>query len=382
MVSYFSGATKYSYDTLAISRPELYNFLVDQIPEEKLILGKQVQELVFQGIAQEESSAPSLPGSEPRSMSISGHAHRVTPADAEKNGSVMTTDPSLVNERVPSRGTERSFIVCTDGTRYDGIIIGADGAYSVTRRHLYKHLREKGLLTESSLKDEENKQNRMQAQFRVLVGMTRELDPDRFELVKNVSSDVRVLVSQGDKPFMFWCVPVTGNRICWMLDELLPESFTCPDVEDFTQDQDVIQKLCESVRSIPSPCGKGISVGEIIEDLTPSGTAMLLSREEGYFSPRTHDNVALMGDYPTAIDSFETAAREVNRRGTSRIEDRLRSYDVERRAEAEHAVKQAGRFARLLLQKTLDVRSGVDGSRERDEEMRDGELQRLLQELQ
>ncbi|KAG0276546.1 hypothetical protein BGZ95_007410 [Linnemannia exigua] len=110
--------------------------------------------------------------------------------------------------------------------------------------------------------------------------MTRELDPDRFELLKNEYSDVRVLVSHnGDRPFM-----------------------TCPEIEDFTQDQQAIFNLSESVRSIRFPCGgednmrQAITLGEIILDSTPSGTPALLSREEGYFSTWTHGNIALMGD--------------------------------------------------------------------------------------
>lgn len=81
-----------------------------------------------------------------------------------------------------------------------------------------------------------------------------------------------------------------------MLEEKLAEELICPEIEDFTQDQQAISQLCESVRSIPSACSKGITVGEIILDSTPEGTAMLLSREEGYVSTWTHGNVALMGD--------------------------------------------------------------------------------------
>lgn len=81
-----------------------------------------------------------------------------------------------------------------------------------------------------------------------------------------------------------------------MLEEKLAEEQICPEIEDFTQDQQAISQLCESVRSIPSACGKGVTVGEIILDSTPKGTTMLLSREEGYVSTWTHGNVALMGD--------------------------------------------------------------------------------------
>ncbi|KAK3839786.1 MAG: hypothetical protein J3R72DRAFT_447567 [Linnemannia gamsii] len=107
-------------------------------------------------------------------------------------------------------------------------------------------------------------------------------------------------------PPKFWCVPMSGNKLCWMLDQQLAQEQICPEIEDFSQDQQAIHDLCESVRSIPFPCGEEggggedkrqtITLGEIILDSTPSGTPMLLSREEGYFSTWTHGNIALLGD--------------------------------------------------------------------------------------
>ncbi|KAG0060456.1 hypothetical protein BGZ89_012255 [Linnemannia elongata] len=300
----FEEYNRYEYDTLAISRPELYNFLVDRIPEEKLVLGKQVQELVFQDIAHDgtRSAAPVLvpvPGTGDSNRS-SGSTGRGTEAKveevqadgvgAERGGTIMTTMPLMDNHSGStthaSNIASATVVVCTDGSRYEGIIVGADGAYSTVRLSLYRHLRERGLLMSAAADKEGNEgihHGPMRAQFRVLVGQTRELDPARFELLKYEYSD-------------FWCVPMTGNRICWMLEEKLAEEQICPEIEDFTQDQQAISQLCESVRSIPSACGKGVTVGEIILDSTPKGTTMLLSREEGYVSTWTHGNVALMGD--------------------------------------------------------------------------------------
>ncbi|OAQ33007.1 hypothetical protein K457DRAFT_134646 [Linnemannia elongata AG-77] len=439
--------TRYEYDTLAISRPELYNFLVDRIPEEKLVLGKQVQELVFQDIAHDgtRSAAPVLvpvPGTGDSDRS-SGSTGRGTEAEveevqadgvgAERGGTIMTTMPLMDNHSGSTTHASNiataTAVVCTDGSRYEGIIVGADGAYSTVRLSLYRHLRERGLLMSAAADKEGNEgihHGPMRAQFRVLVGQTRELDPARFELLKYEYSDVRVLVSQeGAHPFAFWCVPMTGNRICWMLEEKLAEEQICPEIEDFTQDQQAISQLCESVRSIPSACGKGVTVGEVILDSTPKGTTMLLSREEGYVSTWTHGNVALMGDachkalpytgqpilqagkdaiklanvlYAHSLDaspslacspplpsslnsitgsestfeavdpsmaisssgpssaaagaasgcSHETSGGRGNEMRRS-IGERLRSYEAERGAEAEHAVRRAGLVSRLLL---------------------------------
>lgn len=111
---------------------------MDQIPPEKLLLGKQVQDVV-----QHDSMAT---------------------------------------------------CICTDGSRYQGIIIGADGAYSSVRQSLYRQLKDNGLLAASD-------QRPLRYRYRALVGMTKPLDPGRFALIASEHSDTRMLVSRGDKPF-------------------------------------------------------------------------------------------------------------------------------------------------------------------------------------
>ncbi|KAF9982654.1 hypothetical protein BGZ65_002620, partial [Modicella reniformis] len=217
--SAFSFA-RYGYHTLAISRPELYNQLVDQIPPEKLLLGKQVQ-------------------------------------DVMQDDSVATC-------------------ICTDGSSYQGIIIGADGAYSSVRLSLYRQLKDKGLLAAQDHRP-------LQYQYRALVGMTKPLDPNRFALIKSEHSDTR-----------FWYVPMTGNRLCWMLDELLMEPMVCPEVEDWSMMPQAVLDMCINYRAMQSPL-EGTLLGELF-DLTPAGTIAALSREEGFFSTWIHGKVALMGD--------------------------------------------------------------------------------------
>lgn len=123
-----------------ISRPELYNFLVDQIPGEKIQFGKQVSHV--------------------------------------------------------ERDDDAATCICVDGSKYRGIIIGADGAYSSVRLSLYKDLKEQGLLPISDYKP-------MWYRSKALVGMTRPLDPERFGMFgeKAYFSDVKVLVYRGDTPF-------------------------------------------------------------------------------------------------------------------------------------------------------------------------------------
>ncbi|KAF9180555.1 hypothetical protein BGZ51_006111 [Haplosporangium sp. Z 767] len=200
--------------TFSKDRPELYNILVDQIPAEKFLLGKQVQEV-------------------------------------RQNDTV-------------------AICRCTDGSSYQGIIIGADGAYSTVRLSLYRQLKGAGLLDAQDYKP-------MQYERQALVGMTQPLESEQFTLIKNEYSDIRVLVSQGRKPF----TP-------------LAERYDCPEVEDFSGNQQKIDEMCAMYRAMQSPL-QGVLLGDLF-DMTPAGTMLALPREERVFVTWTHGKIALMGD--------------------------------------------------------------------------------------
>ncbi|KAG0358267.1 hypothetical protein BGZ54_010494, partial [Gamsiella multidivaricata] len=127
--------SRFGYDALAISRPELYNSLISHIPPSKLHLGKQVADVSFRHFQE--------------------HDEDISKAAA---------------------------CVCTDGSTYEGIIIGADGAYSSVRRSLYRQLKDRNMLT---AQDREPMRFASQA----LVGMTRPLDPERFAWLRKEHSE-------------------------------------------------------------------------------------------------------------------------------------------------------------------------------------------------
>ncbi|KAG0199750.1 hypothetical protein BGX28_007012 [Mortierella sp. GBA30] len=291
--------SRYGYYSLAISRPELYNVLVERVPTEKFLLGKQVQEVRQDG--------------------------------------------------------DRARCVCVDGSSYQGIIIGADGAYSNVRLNLYRYLKDKDAL---AIQDRAP----MRYEYQALVGMTKPLDHERFKFVTKEHSDARVLVSQGQRPFTSWCVPMTGNRICWMLDEPLPEPRDCPEVENLSYNQQAVHDMCERYRAMQSPL-EGVHLGELF-DLTPAGTMLSLPREQASFSTWTHGKIALMGDachkalpyggqpmvqagYDAAMLANVLYAHSLDPSHQD-VEVRLRSYEAARRAEAKDAVESSRQFGHLL----------------------------------
>ncbi|KAF9376098.1 hypothetical protein CPB97_011047 [Podila verticillata] len=238
-INFAFARERHGYYNRVISRPELYNFLVDQIPGEKIQLGKQVSHV--------------------------------------------------------ERDNEAATCICTDGSQYRGIIIGADGAYSAVRLSLYKDLKEQGLLPTIDYKP-------MWYRSKALVGMTRPLDPERFGVFGKQAyfSDVKVLVSRGDTPFTLWCVPMSGNRMCWTLEYPLGTGTSgekeeeAPEVEDLSYDAKLVQGLCSAFRSFPSPY-EGVLIGELL-DAAPPNTIFSLPREETSVSTWTAGSIALMGD--------------------------------------------------------------------------------------
>ncbi|KAG0352243.1 hypothetical protein BG005_008286 [Podila minutissima] len=249
-INFAFARERHGYHNRVISRPELYNFLVDQIPAEKIQLGKQVTH-----VEQDDDAAT---------------------------------------------------CICTDGSKYRGIIIGADGAYSAVRMSLYKGLKEKGLLPASDYKP-------MWHRSKALVGMTYP-DHERFGVLgtKAYVSDVKVLVSRGDTPFTLWCVPMSGHRICWTLEYPLASGAKeeAPDVEDLSYDARSVQGLCSVFRSLPSPY-EGVLIGELL-DAAPPNTIFSLPREEASVSTWTAGSIALMGDASHKGKQFQLACIKIN----------------------------------------------------------------------
>ncbi|KAG0044637.1 hypothetical protein BGZ83_010141 [Gryganskiella cystojenkinii] len=290
--------TRYGYHNRVISRPELYNILVDLVPQSKLLLGKQVDSV-------------------------------------RQQGSITTVD-------------------CIDGSSYSGIIVGADGAYSNVRLNMYRQLRDQNLLPALDRKP-------LQYRYQALVGMTKPLDPVKFAMSSD-HSKVRVVVSEGKTPFTFWCVPMTMNRICWMLDRPLGETHACPDVEDLSYHPELVAEMTGVFQSHASPI-KGVTIHDIFE-ATPEGTMLALPREEAFFTTWSSGKVVLMGDathkvIPYGGQSMVQAgydavalANILYRQSLDPSRDiipELALYAVHRRAAVKNAVEYSHLWAELLF---------------------------------
>ncbi|KAF9974742.1 hypothetical protein BGZ73_001797 [Actinomortierella ambigua] len=97
-----------------------------------------------------------------------------------------------------------------DGMDYDGhIVIGADGAYSAVRQHLFRNLKKRGQPVPES--DLENFRFDMIA----TTGTAKNLDRWMYRALRESSVDMMAIVSD-DGPHTAWLLPLKGERIGWL----------------------------------------------------------------------------------------------------------------------------------------------------------------------
>lgn len=128
----FHDRTGYEY--IVFSRPELYELIRQRVPEEKVLMGKRVNKI------------------------------RQLPLDG---------------------GVE---VVCHDHSVYTAdILIGADGAYSTIRYHMYKNMTEAGTLPASDAEE-------LAMPYVCMVGTTTPQDPEKYPELKDTVTHLRHVI--------------------------------------------------------------------------------------------------------------------------------------------------------------------------------------------
>ncbi|KAI9238769.1 hypothetical protein MVEG_10896 [Podila verticillata NRRL 6337] len=99
---------------------------------------------------------------------------------------------------------------CSDGSTYYGdIIIGADGAHSLTREKMYVQLREQGKLPEVDM-------DYSIYEHVAIGGVTDPLDHNLYPSIKSDSAEFQVIYTK-DYPCTLWYMPVGGSRVAWYI---------------------------------------------------------------------------------------------------------------------------------------------------------------------
>ncbi|KAG0331370.1 hypothetical protein BG004_001697 [Podila humilis] len=218
-----------------VARPELYDLLTRQIPKEKIHLNKKVVDFV-------------------------------------------ETDLEIT-------------INCTDGTSYHGdILVGADGAYSSVRKHLFKVLKERNELPASD--DEPLPFDNV-----CLVGQTDVLDPEEFPELKLPHSQFRTGIRENN--FLTYVFTTKHDTICWSVVQYLDSGISKDrdSLHNIEWGPDAAEAMCNQVRHFKVPCGKedNMALGELI-DRTPKNLISKVMLEEKVFETWYGGRTVLIAD--------------------------------------------------------------------------------------
>lgn len=136
-IDFTFGERQYGYAGFVMSRPALFDLLRSRVPEEKMLLRKQVSNVIE------------------------------TPSEVR--------------------------VVCADGSEYSGdILVGADGAYSTVRENVYKSLSAQGKLPETDSKP-------MELTHVVVLGVSEPMDPVKYPRLMDHFSTFEMTLFR-DKP--------------------------------------------------------------------------------------------------------------------------------------------------------------------------------------
>ncbi|KAF9407895.1 hypothetical protein BGZ94_002525, partial [Podila epigama] len=230
-VRQIGGAGYYS-----LARADLYNFLWHQVPRENIYLGKRI---------------------------LSFH-----------------------------QDDEGVIAYSSDGMSFHGdILIGADGAYSAVRQHLYKELKARGKLPAS---------DDMTPPYTCvcLVGQTHPLDPEEFPVLQLPLSQAHFVL--GDFDYTWMAFTSKRNTICWMVIQFLnKESSKANDAFRCSEwGAEAAEAMSKEVRHFKLPGGKDstvLTVGDLI-DRTPKDLISKVMLEEKVYDTWWGGRTVLLGD--------------------------------------------------------------------------------------
>ncbi|KAG0332849.1 hypothetical protein BG004_001072 [Podila humilis] len=244
--SYYKGKLQYTADLTArvtlcgaeeyiVARPDLYALLLRQIPKENIHMNKKVLNFLQNDIG--------------------------------------------------------TMIRCHDGSSYHGdILVGADGAYSAVRQHLYKVLKEKNRLPKS---------DDVPLPFDTisLVGQTEVLDSEEFPELKLPHSQFRGMVCEDN--YVAAGFTTKADTICWMVVQHLDKN-SAKTNDAFRNSEwgpEAADAMCKQVRHLHVPYGKdeNLTVGDLI-DRTPKHLISKVMLEEKVFDTWYGGRTVLLGD--------------------------------------------------------------------------------------
>ncbi|KAG0038842.1 hypothetical protein BGZ83_002975 [Gryganskiella cystojenkinii] len=183
---------------------------------------------------------------------------------------------------------EGVMIRCADGTTYHGdVLVGADGAHSGVRQHLYKTLEKENKLPLSDSKD-------MSKGFMAMVGTTNPLDPEKFPFVNTTTSPFAQVIGRGTS-FNWSEFPMPNHQVCWVVVSQVASLEESERIKFRNSEwgPESNPEFIALVRDFKVP-GAG-TLGTLI-DATPSENISRVFLEEKLFETWAHGRTVLIGD--------------------------------------------------------------------------------------
>ncbi|KAF9936882.1 hypothetical protein BGZ67_001899 [Mortierella alpina] len=176
---------------------------------------------------------------------------------------------------------------CADGSFYKSdIVVGADGAYSAVREHMYNGLAAKGKLSANDAMP-------MSYDQHCLVGVSEPLDPKDHEMLRRETSDFEIVIPKCD-PFYAIYMPLPGDRVSWAVIHNVPRAEAKSGEGKLSEwGPEASAEMANFVRHQRSPF-KG-TLGDII-DKTPKELISKIMLEEKYFESWYDGRIVLLGD--------------------------------------------------------------------------------------
>ncbi|KAG0293460.1 hypothetical protein BGZ96_002802 [Linnemannia gamsii] len=220
------------YERILFARPELYDLLYRQVPSSKVHFSKKIVSF-----------------------------------EQDEGGVTIT-----LGDNTTARGD---------------ILVGADGAHSAVRNHLYKTLNSQGLLPDIDAKP-------MSVAYISLVGTTDALDPVKYPCVLQESCDISYMIGDKKTPYTWCTFTVPGDKICWNVIVQLgidPVADELAGSSDWVV-QDNNKEMMNSIRHFKTTYG---TLGDLF-DKTQLERVSKVSFEDKLFETWNHGRVVVIGD--------------------------------------------------------------------------------------
>ncbi|KAG0210644.1 hypothetical protein BGX28_009070 [Mortierella sp. GBA30] len=318
---HYDTEDRYGYFTRVIARPKLDEILAARIPAHKIHRGKRV--LSF------------------------------TPFFGEDAIPVDSDSPIGVT------------VVCADNTKYHGdILVGADGVYSAVRQNMFQRLEPTGSITDAKGR----KRAQLPFNCTCLVGETHpNLDDGKYDMVTSEDCVVGAIIGD-NKPYSWTVFSMPGNSICWMVTKHLKSQQD--DKESVTDDNfrcsdwgtDMVEAMIEDVRDFPVPCGKNLTMGDLIDASVKENISKVMLEEklfDVWYSGRT----VLLGDGAvTAIQDAAVLADLLYHLKSNSQEDITRAFETYyevRYAPAKRAYRTSYQLSQMTEQAKMDLEASA-----------------------